>query len=364
MGQLPLQPMPSFDPHMTIGASLAIRWKTWLDDFDIFLVASGITKQQRTLLLYQAARRIREIFKQLPDTGDADAFNTAKTKLTEYFEPQKNRRYEVFCFRQVKQEQGESLDKFHTRLRSLVETCEFENPDFDIEEQIIIAGTSSRICKNVLKDPKYTLKDMLLDSRRSETSQFQAHEIESQDALTATAPLVKTQPTADKTKQQHCVSCGGQFPHKGICPSQGKECTKCGKLNHYTCVCRGGKPRKRQNKRTKEFKPLEADNDNDSSTSNDYLYSLTNPSLRYRKETPKTKVTVGGHKFAITVDTGASIYIMDHETFSKLKGISLHTTNVKAYTYNATKPVRFLGKNSMPSWRHPDDTRQARAKDC
>ena len=147
MAQLPLQPLPSFDPDTAVGASLATRWKTWLDDFDTFLVASGIsdTKQQRALLLYQAGSRIREIFKQIPDTGDADDFDTAKAKLTEYFEPQKNRRYEVFRFRQAKQEQGESLDKFHTRLRSLAETCEFANPDFEIEEQIIIAGTSSRI---------------------------------------------------------------------------------------------------------------------------------------------------------------------------------------------------------------------------
>jgi len=346
MAQLPLQPMPSFDPDTAVGASLATRWKTWLNDFDTFLVASGITnkKQQRAVLLYLDGPRIREIFKQLPDTGDADAFDTAKTKLTEYFEPQKNRRYEVFCFRQAKQEQGESLEKFHTRLRSLAETCEFENPDFEIEEQIIIAGTSSRIRKNALKDPKYTLKDMLLDGRRSETSQFQAREIESQDALTATAHHVKTQSIADKTKQQRCGYCGGQFPHKGTCPARGKECNKCGKLNHYASVCRGGKPCKRQNKRTKDIKPLEADNENDSSASDDYLYSLANSSLSYRKETPKTKVTVAGHKFAITVDTGASINVMDQETFLKLKGISLHKTNVKAYTYNATKPVRFLGK--------------------
>ena len=111
MAQLPLQPLPSFDPDTAVGASLATRWKTWLDDFDTFLVASGIsdTKQQRALLLYQAGPRIREIFKQIPDTGDADDFDTAKAKLTEYFEPQKNRRYEVFRFRQAKQEQGVSL---------------------------------------------------------------------------------------------------------------------------------------------------------------------------------------------------------------------------------------------------------------
>jgi len=88
MAQLPLQPIPSFDPDTAVGASLATRWRTWLNDFDTFLVTSGITdKKQQRALLYQAGPRIREILKQLPDTGDADAFDTAKTKLTEYFEP-------------------------------------------------------------------------------------------------------------------------------------------------------------------------------------------------------------------------------------------------------------------------------------
>ena len=70
---------------------------------------------------------------------------------------------------------------------------------------------------------------MLLDGRRSETSQYQAREIESQDAPTATAHQVKTQPPADKVKKQRCGNCGGSFPHKGPCPAKGKECHKCGK---------------------------------------------------------------------------------------------------------------------------------------
>ena len=92
-------------------------------------------------------------------------------------------------------------------------------------------------------------------------------------------------------------------------------------------MCRGGNPRKRQNRRTKEVKPLEDDNENDSSDSDYYLYSLATPSQRHRKETPIIKVTDGGHKFAITVDTGASINVMDQETFSKLKRISLRQTS-------------------------------------
>jgi len=48
MAQLPLQPIPSFDPDTAVGASLATRWRTWLNDFDTFLVTSGITDKKTT----------------------------------------------------------------------------------------------------------------------------------------------------------------------------------------------------------------------------------------------------------------------------------------------------------------------------
>ena len=58
----------------------------------MFIAASGITYNTRkcALLLYQADSRIRDIFAQLPDTGEANDFNTAKDRLTPHFQPQKN----------------------------------------------------------------------------------------------------------------------------------------------------------------------------------------------------------------------------------------------------------------------------------
>ena len=53
----------------------------------------------------------------------------------------------MYRFRQAKQETHETLDQFHTRLRSLAQTCNFHDVDFEIEQQIITAGTSSRIRK-------------------------------------------------------------------------------------------------------------------------------------------------------------------------------------------------------------------------
>ncbi len=113
-----VQPMPAFHPGAEVGAILATRWRNLIADFDMFINASGITdsKRKRALLLYQAGPRIREIFKQLQDTGNEDDYTLAKEKLREYFEPQKNRRYEVYCFRKATQESHKTLDQFHTKL--------------------------------------------------------------------------------------------------------------------------------------------------------------------------------------------------------------------------------------------------------
>ena len=71
-----VQSMPPFDPDTDIGASVVPKWNVWLEDFEMFLVANGITNatQKRALLLYQAGHRVREIFRQLPNTGDAAAY--------------------------------------------------------------------------------------------------------------------------------------------------------------------------------------------------------------------------------------------------------------------------------------------------
>ena len=106
---LNLPPLPEFNPDAEIGSSIAKRWETWMEDFVMFLTANAITDvpRKRALLLYMAGSRVREIFSTLQETGTD--FDTAKTKLGEYFAPQKNRRYEIYKFRKMKQGEGESL---------------------------------------------------------------------------------------------------------------------------------------------------------------------------------------------------------------------------------------------------------------
>ena len=81
--------------------------------------------------------------------------------------------------RQARQEKNETSAQFHVRLRSLAERCKFGDcTDFEIKLQIVTHGTSSRLQKEALRDPKYTLKDMLLDRQREESSSKQNKVIE------------------------------------------------------------------------------------------------------------------------------------------------------------------------------------------
>eukprot|EP00794_Sanderia_malayensis_P012502 gene12502-biopygen9964 len=113
--------MPPFDPDVDVGASVAPKWKLWVAYFTTFLMANDITdtKRQRAMLLFMSGPRVRDIFRQLPDTGDDDDFDTALEKLNAHFEPQKNHIYDVYKFRQTKQQPHKTIDNYHTRLRAL-----------------------------------------------------------------------------------------------------------------------------------------------------------------------------------------------------------------------------------------------------
>ena len=87
----------------------AARWQKWLSRFENLLVAMDVSnrKRQRALLLHYAGEATNEIFDTLPNTtaGEGeDPFDKAVQALTNYFTPGQNREYEIYVFRQAKQE--------------------------------------------------------------------------------------------------------------------------------------------------------------------------------------------------------------------------------------------------------------------
>ena len=70
--------------------------------------------------MYAAGPEVEAIFDTLPDNGDDDDFDTACENLNEYFSPSKNVAFEVYKFRQARQQEHETLDAYYTRLCSQV----------------------------------------------------------------------------------------------------------------------------------------------------------------------------------------------------------------------------------------------------
>ena len=69
--------------------------------------------------------------------ADDSNYDDTKTALTAYFEPKKNKEFEQYEFRNLKQFKDETIDQFATRLRQKSENCEFADKDGEIKSQII-----------------------------------------------------------------------------------------------------------------------------------------------------------------------------------------------------------------------------------
>ncbi|KAH3874511.1 hypothetical protein DPMN_037756 [Dreissena polymorpha] len=111
--------------------------------------------------------------------------------------------------------------------------------------------------KKCLEEDK-SLIDVLTMARTMEIAERQAKEMgnkESQNNVKKLRSIGRKQnaPSRQKEKRkpqthhqarhgQHktntvCRNCGGQYPHNTHCPTKGKECNYCHKLNHFKAVC-------------------------------------------------------------------------------------------------------------------------------
>ena len=85
--------------------------------------------------------------------------------------------------------------------------CDFADPDFEIMLQIVLYGTSSRLRKQALRDPKMTLQGLLVTGRQLERSNVQARHIEEDkqelQREDTNINLVKTKASANT-----CRNCG------------------------------------------------------------------------------------------------------------------------------------------------------------
>ena len=235
-------------------STISQRWSKWVKAFEYYIAASGITdkKQQRAVLLHLAGPEVQDIFETLEDTGND--LDTAITKLTAYFQPQKNIPFERHNFRQTTQLQGETIEQYAIRLKHQVKFCDYNNPADMIRDQIIEQCLSTSLRQRLLREPDLTLEKTITIGRSFEASERQASQMEA-DSLKPTNLEVNAIQSQEKsprfpgapTKQTssfrssltcYCCSNVGHRAKDPRCPAEGMSCNNCNKLGHFARVCR------------------------------------------------------------------------------------------------------------------------------
>ena len=74
-------------------------------------------KRKKALLLHYSGDEVFEIYETLNLGEKDDNFDDTKTALKNYFQPKKNKEFERFEFRNIRQIKGDTIDQFVTKLR-------------------------------------------------------------------------------------------------------------------------------------------------------------------------------------------------------------------------------------------------------
>ena len=155
------------------------------------------------------------------------------------------------------------------------------------------------------------------------------------------------------------------YPHRGgqqSCLAHGKECAVCHKPNHSTQYCHTrrshhktskGNSRRQQQHRKQQFQhfnktaaALEAQIDNDSSSDDEFVFTVGHIGQASKDKHPKVLATIGKIKMKVLLDTGSSVNLLDRKQFEILNRhnkIALTKAQHKIYAYGSRQPLPIKG---------------------
>jgi hypothetical protein len=245
------------------------QWEEWIEgierEFRYFRITEPVDK--RDALLIYGGKEIVRLNKSLKnERAEVDEYTVLKNKLDKYFLRRKNKHHVRYTFLRMKQERGEKIGSYVSRLREKGNDCEFgETMKETILEQCIQSVDNKELIRKAISKG-WELVKFIEEAAQIEGTNLQMKEmkIEEHGAVykvqhnTNRRQDYRQRPALGRNLQLSnaaCSYCG--FHHEGRgCPAYGKDCRSCGKKDHYAkknyfaSMCRtGSKQDNQQNKR-------------------------------------------------------------------------------------------------------------------
>ena len=333
-------------------SSVGTEWKRWLRSFQLYADGKGLIivpdkddnkVQRRALLLHCAGSDVQDIFDVLPNTGNAKEYQKAEDALTAHFVTQINIPYERHLFREMVQEENETVDQYAVRLRRKAQQCDYgDQMEAQIRDQIVSKCRSNELRRKLLeKGQALTLQNLQEIARN-----YEAVRRQTQSMNFSTEPVNRARESLPGRSNKkfntlsgsECYRCGrrGHFARDFQCPARGKTCTKCSQVGHFANVCKT-KFLATPGKSDVRYMQEDACGDDD-----EYVFAVVGGDSG-----GKVVVNIGGIPVEMIIDSGASANVISQASWEQLKKCHIKCVSKqnmkKLYAYGAVSPLEVVG---------------------
>ena len=257
---------------LCLGDAKVENWKVFKQRWENYSLLSALDKVPRDLQVAQLENCLGdEALKAMSGFKftTPDDQRTVKEILDEFERfviGQVNQTLERYRFGNRSQAEGEDFSRYLSELRRLMKSCGYcqDCEPSILRDRIIIGIRDEATRDELLKVSDLTLQRCVELCEAGQAASAHKSSLRSEHVNKV------TKQTAKKKTSGTCRYCGTEHKfQKELCPAWGKECTACGRKNHFEKCCKSKKKGKRKKKGSKKIHKVEGDSESSSESSDE-----------------------------------------------------------------------------------------------
>lgn len=334
-----------------------VNFQRWLDRFNLCCELNSWNPQSKNkLLLMKLSNKLYDAIadRAAPRKPSEQDFDTLVRLLSAILDPKTFVLAERFTFQHITRSSGQSIREFAQRLCTQAEKCQFgEAKDERLRDQFLF-GLNEKVAigKLLEQDHAALTFEEAIGTAEAHQNLTQSQIVKScvPDSGAADVMKIASMNPGSQVTDGKCGRCGKHHSSKAQCPAKGKQCNKCGMLNHFSSVCRS----KQKGQAGRSFSQVRSDRykgrrkttnfvDGDDRDCFNVLSGKTYAGQDFRTEI--AVIQEDGNKVMVKaqIDTGAGVSVMSQTVWRQLGSPKMNRTDIVLTTYADTR-MKVLGK--------------------